>query len=126
MVPGAFRVLGPTEEISFRGSSMVERASVKRADSGSSPLPGARYDGSVAQWVEQGILNPKVEGSNPSRSTKSFRVKLSLGEPSPRKGEVVGSNPTTLTNIDWDVAQWLAHWVLNPRVRGSNPLVPSK
>jgi hypothetical protein len=35
--------------------------------------------GPLAQLVEQGTLNPKVEGSNPSRPTYSFELRASCG-----------------------------------------------
>ena len=38
-------------------------------------------DGPLAQLVEQGTLNPKVEGSNPSRPTSTCRSFRRLGGP---------------------------------------------
>ena len=53
-------------------------------------------DGPLAQLVEQGTLNPKVEGSNPSRPTseppakRQLRHERETRRPSVRRGRLRG------------------------------------
>ena len=56
------------------------------------PVPGRQFFASVAQSVEQGTENPRVDGSIPSGGTKNADV-AHLVERHLAKVEVAGSSP---------------------------------
>ena len=61
------------------------------------PVPGRQFFASVAQSVEQGTENPRVDGSIPSGGTKNADV-AHLVERHLAKVEVAGSSPVIRSN----------------------------
>ena len=73
------------------------------------PVPGRQFFASVAQSVEQGTENPRVDGSIPSGGTKNADV-AHLVERHLAKVEVAGSSPVIRSKSKVSVTQMLFYF----------------
>ena len=76
------------------------------------PVPGRQFFASVAQSVEQGTENPRVDGSIPSGGTKNADV-AHLVERHLAKVEVAGSSPVIRSKSKVSVTQMLFYFLKN-------------
>lgn len=107
-----------TKRVMDVGTGAVER---------SASSPGALRDTEVAQMVELRCYIPRVGSSSLSLRTSRVRV-TQLAEYQPSKLGVVGSMPTTDSNINRSVgpvAQLGEQMILNHQVAGSIPVRPT-